>query len=71
MQIQPSSKNAAWRRALGFFGLARPDGQLGLTGLRRSRFGRHVAPELDHEIDELKRRIGALEARREAADDRS
>jgi hypothetical protein len=71
VQIQPSSKNAAWRRALGRFGLARPDGQLALTGQRRSRFGRHIAPELDHEIDELKRRKEALEARRDVADDSS
>ena len=69
MQIQPSRKNAAWRRALGRFGLARPNGQLALAGLRRSRFGRHVAPELDHEIDELKRRIEALEVRRGTPDD--
>ena len=71
VEAQLSSKNAAGRRALGRFGLARPDGPLALTGQRRSRFGRHIAPELDHEIDELERRIEALEARRDVADDSS
>jgi hypothetical protein len=66
---QRPGRTVARRRALSYFGLAPRDERSAITGAKHSRFGPRVTPELDDEIDELKRPVGALEARQPAASD--
>src|SRR4051794_39549088 len=52
------------RRALIYFGLARPEDGVPRRGAaRRSRYGVYVSPRLDEDVDELKKRLAALERR--------
>ena len=64
-----SPDRRALNRVLVFFGLAHPEGGKPRTGLRRSRYGR-VSPRLDEDVDDLKRRLEALERRQEDPEDR-
>lgn len=60
-----SRGESAWRRALAYFGLAGSRHSQSPMSFRRSRYGRTVSPRLDEDVEELRRRLAALEGRQD------
>ena len=60
----PGDGESPWQRALALFGLTRSRGSRSLS-FRRSRYGRAVSPRLDEDVEDLRRRIAALEGRQD------
>jgi hypothetical protein len=65
----PGRSTSGWRRALSYFGLPSRSRKGFQIAPGRSRFGGEVSPNLEQELDELKRRVTALEERRDREPD--